>query len=919
MPHPSAPPQKPEALNPEQIARQASGRASWHRKASKPISIWLMVLLVSVFVHRWIPNSIWFMVHLVTLGVISNNILIWSQHFTEALLKNRLPDTARRYQLARIYTLNISIVLLMLGMVFMIYPLTLVGSIGVGGAVTWHGLAILRQIKSALPSRFGATVRYYVVAAWLLPFGALFGAILGGGKTSAAMQGQLLVAHEAVNILGFVGITVVGTLITLWPTMLRTKMHPSAVAASRNALTLMGAGILIATLAALVGFEYLAATGFLLYALGLLIVGLLMVRTCATKKPSDYPTLSVSFSLIWLFAGVLWAVVLLFTLPFAEINLRVLTPVFVVGFLLQLVLGAMSYLLPVRMGGGPAAVRASNKEFNRFSYGRVLIINLCLLIFVLPADWTGTWIRTTTSILGALTLAAFLPLMLRGVKKSVAARKEVIAARARGERPAPQPEGIHPQPANKRRELLLGGLAVAGVTVLGTGVNISQNGLRLAQGATVPATGQSTRLKINATADMRFNPDTVEVPAGNELILEITNTDTSNVHDLVLANGTASGRINPGETKTLTAGIISKDVEGWCSIIGHRQMGMVFQVKAVGLTAGAHQHSAASGGAGSSEQGSTMLGSQIDLAASPSEGFSPRSAVLEPVPQGEIQDGATVHTMVFDVSEINREIAPGVNIQAWTYNGQYMGPVLHGNLGDIFEVELINNGTMGHSIDFHAGMISPNDPMRTIAPGERLTYRFEARGSGIWLYHCSTMPMSSHIASGMFGAVVINPDSLAPVEREYILVQNETYLTDTRETTETGAKITQVDPAGFERGIPTLTMFNGHANQYRHAPLEAKVGQRVRIWVLAAGPSKGTSFHVVGTQFDTVYKEGAYLLREGRDAFGVDGGHAQSLDLASAQGGFVEMEFLEAGTYTFVNHDFAEMERGAMGKITVTD
>jgi len=76
---------------------------------------------------------------------------------------------------------------------------------------------------------------------------------------------------------------------------------------------------------------------------------------------------------------------------------------------------------------------------------------------------------------------------------------------------------------------------------------------------------------------------------------------------------------------------------------------------------------------------------------------------------------------------------------------------------------------------------------------------------------------------------------------------------------------------------------------------------------------------VVGSQFDTVYKEGGYLLRRGKDPYGVTGGHSQALDLDSAQGGFVEMQFREPGTYTFVNHRFAEMERGAMGKIKVTD
>ena len=229
-------------------------------------------------------------------------------------------------------------------------------------------------------------------------------------------------------------------------------------------------------------------------------------------------------------------------------------------------------------------------------------------------------------------------------------------------------------------------------------------------------------------------------------------------------------------------------------------------------------------------------------------------------------------------------------------------------------------------MDFHAGTVSPDEAMRTVAPGESLVYRFEAVRSGIWLYHCSTAPMSAHVAAGMFGAVVIDPPGLPAVDREFLLVQSETYLGPAGGTAPSdgggwaggegtaGGAVAVVDPAGVAAGVPSLTMFNGHATQYLHDPLTARVGERVRIWVLAAGPSKGLSFHVVGGQFDTVYKEGAHLLRPGEPGQG----GAQALDLAPAQGGFVELEFPEPGTYPFVNHSFAEAERGARGLIEVT-
>ena len=109
---------------------------------------------------------------------------------------------------------------------------------------------------------------------------------------------------------------------------------------------------------------------------------------------------------------------------------------------------------------------------------------------------------------------------------------------------------------------------------------------------------------------------------------------------------------------------------------------------------------------------------------------------------------------------------------------------------------------------------------------------------------------------------------------------------------------------------PDLVVFNGYAQQYDHAPLTARVGERVRIWVLAAGPNRGTSFHVVGGQFDTVWAEGAYRLRPGA-------GGAQTLGLFPAQGGFVELSLPEPGNYPFVSHSMIDAERGAHGVIRV--
>jgi nitrite reductase (NO-forming) len=283
----------------------------------------------------------------------------------------------------------------------------------------------------------------------------------------------------------------------------------------------------------------------------------------------------------------------------------------------------------------------------------------------------------------------------------------------------------------------------------------------------------------------------------------------------------------------------------------------------------------------------------------PPAGFEAHDAALPALPDRR------VHRRTLTVTEVEREVAPGVTQHLWVYDGAVPGPTLRGRVGDVFEITLVNDGSIGHSVDFHAGALAPDRPMRTIEPGESLTYRFTATRAGIWMYHCSTMPMSAHIANGMFGAVVIEPPGLPRVDREYLLVQSELYLGG-----EGG--VVDVDKLAEER--PDHVVFNGYANQYDHRPLTARVGERVRFWVLDAGPNRASSFHVVGGQFDTVWTEGSYRLRRG----GAEAGGAQVLPLLPAQGGFVEMTFPEPGRYPFVSHVMVDAERGAHGVVEVT-
>ncbi|WP_235434003.1 multicopper oxidase domain-containing protein [Nostocoides jenkinsii] len=395
-------------------------------------------------------------------------------------------------------------------------------------------------------------------------------------------------------------------------------------------------------------------------------------------------------------------------------------------------------------------------------------------------------------------------------------------------------------------------------------------------------------------------PASVTVPAGNRLVIDLTNTDPTTTHDLVFANGARTNRLRPGTSTTLDVGVVGTSLKGWCSVVGHRQMGMVFAVDVTGAP-GSETVSAGHDGHTTSNPATTTA--PLDLHAAFGPGFTAVDPDLPPAPS------ATVHRVTLTARELELEVAPGVWQRRWTFNGAVPGPTLRGKVGDRFIITLINDGSMGHSIDFHAGALAPDRPMRTIPPGASLTYTFTATKSGIWMYHCSSMPMSAHIAAGMHGAVIIDPPGLPKVDREFVLVQSELYLGANR--TKGSADEISADAVLAEQ--PTGMTFNGIAGQYDQRTLTAQVGDRVRIWVLDAGPNRPSSFHVVGGQFDTVYAEGAWLLRPGPDS-----GGSQVLGLMPGQGGFVELVMPEAGNYPVVSHLMVDAERGAHGLIHVT-
>ncbi|MDF2808721.1 MAG: copper oxidase, partial [Cellulosimicrobium sp.] len=843
------------------------------------------------------------------------------------------------------------------------WSLVVAGGVLVGAGAVTHATVLVLQGRGALPSRFGRLVRYYVVAAACLPVGVTLGVLMARGGAGTEAYGRLYVAHVTLNVLGWVGLTVLGTLVLLWPTVLRTRIEPNADVAARRALPVLTAGILLVVAACAVGWRPFVAVGATVVLGGVVLVGrhLAAQGRAAQRGAWGFAAWSLAASVAWFAGSVAAFGVRVATAPSwaaAQDAIGGLLLPFVVGFAAQVLLGALTYLVPVVLGGGPARRRRTEAVVGAGGAYRVLVANGGLALYLLPLP---SWVRVGLSLVVFATFLAFLVLALRAVVVSRAdtvTRGEAVAGGDASE-PTAAPSPAQPPvpgaaslmtgapPSGTRRGdaaravaarrdeqarrplagavtaavatlalAVVGGVAADPVAAgVGSGV-VGDGAVAGTGGAGVPvvATGRTTTVQVEA-ADMRFVPGTITVPAGDRLVVELTNTD-DDVHDLVLEDGTTSGRVAPGETATVDVGVVRGPLDGWCSVAGHRLMGMTLSidVEGTGVSDGSGGTLAADDGgrdvhdahAGHTSTGSggadSLAASDVDLMTHPGDRFTARDATLAPA-ETDASGEPVVHRRTLTVTEAVQEVAPGVEQTVWTFGGTAPGPVLRGKVGDVFEITLVNDGTIGHSIDFHAGALAPDEPMRTIAPGESLVYRFTATRAGIWMYHCSTMPMSLHIANGMFGAVIVDPPDLAPVDREYVVVQSELYL---------GAQGASADDAKVAAAEPDLLAFNGYANQYRYDPLGARVGERVRVWVLDAGPNRPSAFHVVGGQFDTVYHEGAYSLPAGSS------GGSQVLGLLPAQGGFVELAFPEAGTYPFVTHAMSDAERGASGAFAVT-
>jgi uncharacterized cupredoxin-like copper-binding protein len=321
---------------------------------------------------------------------------------------------------------------------------------------------------------------------------------------------------------------------------------------------------------------------------------------------------------------------------------------------------------------------------------------------------------------------------------------------------------------------------------------------------------------------------------------------------------------------------------------------------------------------GGSEQTTTVVKREAPAASGPAkaptladakgvafEKFSKVDPTLPAVPPGAVKK-FTVDVLQH-VTQVDPNLAP---TEAWSYavNGKaYRGtaasPPIVVNQGDKVQITFVNGGTkkmavnMAHSIDFHSAEVAPNKNYIDVAPGKRITINFVAKHPGVFMYHCATQPILMHTSAGMMGMMVVKPRNLPPAEKELWLTQEEFYL---------GAPGKPADMNKMAAGTPDVFAFNGYANQYKANPITVRKGEKIRMYVLDAGPSKWSAFHVIGTVFDRAVVENTVFK------------DSQTINLAPSQGGWVEFTLDEEGNFPFVTHSFGDMVKGAAGILHTT-
>ncbi len=280
----------------------------------------------------------------------------------------------------------------------------------------------------------------------------------------------------------------------------------------------------------------------------------------------------------------------------------------------------------------------------------------------------------------------------------------------------------------------------------------------------------------------------------------------------------------------------------------------------------------------------------------PHEGINQAPVPINVERVGEHEVNIEMTSQITDV-----ELDKGKMYKAWTFNGTVPGPVIRVHEGDKLTFTLKNmDPKVDHSVDFHSVYAAPDKDFANVKPNESGTFSYEVGSPGVYMYHCATEPVLQHIANGMYGTMIVVPEGGYPtdneIDKEITVVQSEFYKDG--------------DYSEMLNGEPEYVLFNGSTQAVKGEMIQAKVGDKIRINFLDAGPNEVSSFHVIGSQLETVYVDG-----DPRNV--LEGLQTAMVPVSGSM--VVEFTVKEAGIYPFVTHAFDHVTKGALGQIEVTE
>jgi nitrite reductase (NO-forming) len=403
------------------------------------ILTYLAAALVVAVAPQLVATPRWLALHLLFLGAATNAIVIYTAHFAETLLHAR--PAGAGWVRVQLFGLNVGVLSVLTGVDSHYRAPIVIGAALVAAAVLAGAARLIQLARHSLAGRLRATVWFYVAGAGFLAAGATSGALLGAAGVGMG-SAYLVTFHAHANLFGWVGLTVLGTLFMLWPAALRTRMAPDAPRVARRVLTICVAGLSLAAAALLAAHPGVAAVGMAGYTAGVVLFLDPFIRAARQRWPHDMASWSLAAATGWLLASLLWDITALATAgPHVDRIADRLAPLLAVGLVAQVLVGALSFLLPVLLGGGPAAGKRMSATLNRAWPARLALTNLGAALTLLPpagATHTAGYLAVLAG------LGSFLPLALiaaatgmRSTGRRAAAAKPLRHSDADPTRPAP--------------------------------------------------------------------------------------------------------------------------------------------------------------------------------------------------------------------------------------------------------------------------------------------------------------------------------------------------------------------------------------------------------------------------------------------------------------------------------------------------